>query len=187
MPKFSTFPDCFDEVRQISISNLKRLGYLRLNTSVRGPYSWTRGGKQSGCIDVIVNLPESYVQLDYVVNGSEQISYRVRLESLPKHFGGCEWYFICPITGKRCRKLYGIGKYFLSRFAYPSAMYSDQTKSKRYRNFSKAFGCLDLQRNFLNKRYARTMYKGKLTKRFQRILNKENRFDPNAIRLFLDR
>ncbi|MDI1242821.1 MAG: hypothetical protein PSX80_12975 [bacterium] len=32
-------------------------------------------------------------------------------------------------------RFYGIGKYFLSRFAYPSAMYSDQAKSKRYRNF----------------------------------------------------
>jgi hypothetical protein len=187
MPKSPTFPDCFDECKQITITSLKSMGYLRPDAKVSGAYRWTRAGKPSGWIEVTGNLPERFVQLDYRVNGGGLISYRVRLERMPKHFGGFEWYFVCPNTGKRCRTLYGIGKYFLSRFAYPSAMYSDQTKSKRWRGFSTAFACLDLESNYRSRRYARTMYKGKLTKRYRRMLDKQGRFDPRAIRLFLNR
>lgn len=187
MPKFPTFPDRFDRCNQITITSLKRHGYLQPDMTVTRPYRWTRGGEPSGSIGVIGNLPERFVQLDYRVNGGEMISYRVRLESIPKHFGGCEWYFICPATGKRCRTLYGIGKYFYSRYAYPSAMYSDQTKSKHWRGFSTAFRCLYLESDYRSKRHARTTYKGELTKRFRRMLDKQGRFDPNTLRQFLDR
>lgn len=186
MPKFPTFPDCFDECKQITITGLKRLGYFRHNAIVPGSYRWTRGGVPSGWINVTANLPDRYIELEYNY-GDTPINYRVGLESIPKHFGGCEWYFICPATGKRCRTLYGIGEMFLSRFAYPSAMYSKQTESKNTRDMLNLLRCLDLQRDYLNKRYTRTMYKGKFTKRFRRILEKEGRFDPNAIQRFLNR
>jgi len=186
MPKFPTFPDCFDEVKTVTIGGLKRLGYLRPGAIVRGSYSWTRGGKPFGWIDVPVNLPERFMQLDYRAN-DKPISYRVRLERLPAHFGGFNWYFICPATGKRCRNLYGIGEYFLSRFAYPSAMCSSQTESKRTREMLRAFRCFDLQSDFLSKRHARTTYKGNLTKRYRRILDREERnCNPNTIRRFLN-
>ena len=187
MPKFPTFPDCFDEVKAITIGGLKRLGYLRLNAIVRGSYRWTRGGKPSGWITVSVSWPDRYIDLDYNY-GDKPIEYRVRLERIPAHFGGFNWYFICPATGKRCRNLYGIGEYFLSRFAFPFAMYSSQTESKHTREMLQAFRCLDLQSDFLDRRHARTMYKGKLTKRYRRVLNREERnCNPNAILRFLNR
>ena len=184
MPKFPTFPDCFDECKQVTITGLKRLRCLRPDAIVGGSYSWTRGGKPSGCISISTNLPDRYIELDYNY-GDKPIRYRVRLESIPKHFGGCEWYFICPATGKRCRTLYGIGEYFLSRFEYPSAMYSEQTKSKHWRGFSKFFRYVDLETDYRSKRHARKTYKGKLTKRYRRLLEKESRFDPNALLQFL--
>jgi len=186
MPKNPTFPDCFDEVKHVSITGLKRLGYLRPYAIVRGSYSWTRGGEPSGWITLTVNLPDRYIEFDYNY-GDKPINYRVRLESIPKHFGGSEWYFVCPATGKRCRTLYGIGEYFLSRFAYPSAMYSKQTESKRFRELFKAFGCPYLELDYLSKRHARTTYNGNLTKRYRRMLDKAGRFDPNPIRHFIDK
>jgi hypothetical protein len=102
--------------------------------------------------------------------------------SQPEHFGA-----LIPATRKRCRTLYGIGEMFLSRFAYPSAMYSNQTESKQTREMLKAFRCFDIQREYLAKRHTRTMYKGKLTTRYRRILDKEGRFNPNALRNFSDR
>ena len=186
MPKFPSYPDCFDECKQITITSLKRMGYLRPNATVRGTYSWTRGGKPSGWISIAANVPGRYIELNYNY-GDKPMYYRVRLESIPKHFGGCEWYFICPATRRRCRTLYGIGEYFCSRFAYPSAMYSTQTESKIARSFLKAFRCLELQREYLGKRHTRTTYKGKLTKRYRRLLDKERRFDPQTLRRFLDR
>jgi len=186
MPKSPTLPNCFDEVKTVTIGGLKRLGYLRPSAIVRGSYSWTRGGKPFGWIDVTVDLPERFMQLDYRAN-DKPISYRVRLERLPAHFGGFNWYFICPATGKRCRNLYGIGEYFLSRFAYPSAMYSSQTESKRTREMLRAFRCLDLQSDFLSRPHARTTYKGNLTKRYRRILDREERnWNPNTLRRFLN-
>lgn len=184
MPKYPTFPDCFDECKQVTITGLNRLGYLRPYSVVRGSYRWTRNGKPCGSISVTANLPERYIELNYNY-GDKPINYRVQLESIPKHFGGCEWYFICPATGKRCRTLYGIGEMFLSRFAYPSAMYSKQTENKPSRELLNALRCLDLRQEYLSKRHARTTYKGKLTKRFRRILDKEARFDFNVMWQFL--
>jgi hypothetical protein len=185
MPKFPTWPDCFDECKQITITSLKKIGYLRPDAIVSGSYSWTRRGKPSGWINITASLADRYVELNYNY-GEKPISYRVRLESVPKHFGGCEWYFICPATGQRCRTLYGIGELFLSRYAYPSAMYSNQTEGKRWRGLARAMGFLDLESKHLKKRHSRTTYRGNLTKRYRRILKKQKRIDPRAIRRFLD-
>ena len=186
MPKYPTFPDCFDEVKQVTISSLKRLGYLRPNAIVRGSYCWTRGGEPSGWITVAVSWPDRYIDLDYKY-GDKPINYRIKLECIPTHFGGSNWYFICPATGKRCRSLYGIGEYFLSRFAYPSAMYSSQTESKHTREMLRAYRHLDLQSDYLSRRHARTTYKGKLTKRYRRILERENRnWNPETIQRFFN-
>ncbi|MEO8650146.1 MAG: hypothetical protein ABI539_13355 [Acidobacteriota bacterium] len=194
MPKISTYPDCFDETKTITIACLKRLGYLKSGVIVRGAsLHWTRGGRPNGWINLDVDAVNGSMELRYNVKqpsdtSARSIEYCVKLESRISNLGkGLVWYFICPATGMRCRTLYGIGDYFLSRAAYPTAMYSGQTESKRYRNFSKAFVCLDLRRDFLNKRHARTTYKGRLTKRYRRILEKEGRFNPNAIRQFLAR
>lgn len=186
MPKYPTYPDCFDECKQVTITNLKRLGFLVPNTTLRGTIRWTRGGEPSGSIGICVSLLEKFVELDYKCDG-KLINYRVRLQSIPKHFGGCEWYFICPVTARRCRSLYLIGGYFFSRAAYPSAMYSSQTESKHTRGMLRAFRCLDLQSDFLSRRHTRTTYRGKLTKRYRRILEKEGRFDPQVVQRFLSR
>ncbi|MBK7706478.1 MAG: hypothetical protein IPJ30_12040 [Acidobacteria bacterium] len=160
MPRTPTFPVCFDEVRQVTITSLRRRGLLNPNGPVSGSYGWTRGGKSFFSIDVIGNLPERWVEFDYIYK-EKRINYRVHLESLPKKMGGCEWYFTCPATGRRCRKLYGIGGRFLSRFAYPSVMYSAQIESKGYRDFFTAYRNIQREREHFSKRHARTKYKGK--------------------------
>ena len=80
-----------------------------------------------------------------------------------------------------------LARHFLSRFAYPDATYSKQTQSKNLRDLSKAFELDALTDKFFNRPYARTTYKGNLTKRYRRILDKESRFNPTSIRQFLKR
>jgi hypothetical protein len=174
MPKFPTYPDCFDECKQITITDLRRLGFLGPGAVASGSYRWTRGGKPSGSVSITTNMLEKFVQLDYCFNDGDPISYRIRLESLPKHFGGCEFYFICPATGKRCRTLYGIGKHFLSRSAYPSAMYNSQTQSKRWRALGAILGTRD-ENNRLYRKHAKKYYAGKPTKWFTRWLARTER------------
>lgn len=140
--------------------DLKLWGYLQPNRQVTFPYYFTRGS-----IGLTVNLPERYIDFDYEY-GETPIHYRVPLESIPKHFGGCEWYFICPETNRRCRKLYRIGEHFLSRFAFPSARYSIQTYSKKVSGMSRVLRLSE----FMVKPYAKRRYKGKLTKRYARLI-----------------
>ena len=188
MPKTPTFPTCFDEVKQISIVDLKRLGYLKPGKIIyNGGIRWTCRGESTGSIGIDVDAVERYARLHYNVNG-KSIDYRVELETLPSNLGkGVVWYFICPATGKRCRKLYGIGDYFYSRFAYPDAMYDKQTSSKKWRDFQIVYEVLDMRRDFLKRPYAKPFYNGKPTKRFQRILDREGKFDTEKVRVILNR
>lgn len=61
-------------------------------------------------------------------------TYRVRLEMTAQRFGGVRWWFRCPRTGRRCRKLFlplG-GHQFLSRYAYRLG-YASQREDRRGR------------------------------------------------------
>ena len=180
MPRISTFPECFDECKQITIKGLKTLGFLRSNATLSGTYSWTRGGKPSGWINVTANLSAQYVELDYNY-GDKPVNYRVQLESIPKHFGGYDWYFICPATQRRCKTLYGLSEMFLSRHAYPSAMYSKQTESKLMRDFRLVFDSLNTASEF-QKKYAKTYYNGTPTKRFRKWLAQSGRKERTVMR-----
>ncbi len=172
MPKIPTFPDCFDEVKRITISDLRRLGFLKKGCyESTGSIRWTRAGSPSGSVSATVTRTDygGYLKLDYLSNG-EPISYRINVEARPSNLGfGEVLYFVCPVTGARCRILYGIGRHFLSRKAYPSAMYSTQTQSKRWRDFSRVLGTADRD-DLFHRRYSRTHYKGKPTRRFRRWL-----------------
>lgn len=192
MPKCPTFPYLFDEVRTITIGGLRRCGYLKPDYIVRNrSIQWSDGGEPSGSVALDVDTVNKTIDLRYYVKGrfddaARQIEYRVRLESRTSNLGkGLVWYFICPATGKRCRTLYGIGEYFLSRSAFPSAMYSIQTESKQKREFLRPFRSLDIASKHFNKPYSRTVYKQKPKIRFVWLLKKScggNSLNPSGSR-----
>lgn len=169
------------------MSGIKRAGYLRRGATVSGSYSWTRNGNPSGSVFMTVSWSDRYMELDYTSN-DKPIKYRVNIKHIPAHFGGYRSYFICPSTGKRCSKLYGIGAYFLSRFAYPCAMYSKQTESKINRCAYRLFERLRATEEFLAKKYSRTTYRGRLTKRYSRLLDRREKASySNSFERFLRR
>lgn len=186
MAKYPTFPTCLDEVKTITLGWLRRMGHLRPHCWTRGSLSWSRCGQPSGSVSVVADTDNQFIELSYSSNG-KPISYRINLESRPSNLGiGKVWYFICPATGKRCRTLYEHGDYFYSRHAFRDAMYSSQTESRRTRGWLQGMQTLTLRDDFLNKSYSRTHYKGKLTKRYKRILDRENRFNPYRLRQAID-
>jgi hypothetical protein len=176
MPKSYTFPTILDEVKTVSITKLKEFGIINSNSFKSGQLTWSRRGEQIGSINISVDLreiPKCY--LWYTYNKKEKVSYKVNLDFVESNLGrGKIWYFVCPHTGKRCRKLYGVGKYFLHRDAYPQAMYESQTYSKRYRQIDKVckimHGSEELYDELYSK-YFKTHYSGKPTKRYKQILN----------------
>jgi hypothetical protein len=178
MARRSTFSCCFDEVAQITIGCLRELGYLEPLGRKSGTLSWSRHGQQTSSICLTVDMQEGYVELDYRCR-DKPINYRVRLMSIVSNLGkGHIWYFVCPNTGRKCRKLYGIGDYFLSRFAYPAAMYRCQTEPKSDRGFRRFLTLHGTTRNpkaewdYFNRKRFRTYYNGKPTKKYQKYLER---------------
>ncbi len=194
MPKPHTFPTLFDEALQLNISKLGEWGYLKENNYQSGTVSWNRSNNwgdkwDRGNISIIVNMRASvpYVELNYKFN-DEPRKYKVTLVSIPSNLGkGKVWYFLCPNTKKRCRKLYSIGGYFLHREAFNDCMYESQTQTKKWRNMEKVYGCYFDSENCYKELYSKHFkkyYKGKPTKRYtklKKIIDASERIDHNDI------
>ena len=177
MPKIPTFPTILDEVKKVTITKLKEWQYLKPNCIKSGTIQWSQNGRKTGSIGIYSDMTaeQPFIKLSYNSN-DEPIDYKVRLVSVPSNLGsGKLMYFKCPHTGKRCRKLYGAGTYFLHREAYPDAMYEKQTYSKLGRQLDRAFSRYyqldDLYEELYSKGFT-THYNGKLTKRYKQIMSK---------------
>ncbi len=98
------------------------------------------------------------------------------LVSIPSNLGkGKVWYFVCPHTNKRCRKLYLISGYFLHREAFNGCMYESQTKSKKWREMERVYGSYfksDECYEELHKKHFKKFYNGKPTKRYLKLMQK---------------
>ncbi len=175
MPKPYTFPTLYNEALQIDISKLKGWGYLDPEQIKIGTLNWSRNGNPTGSISIKVDThsEQPYIELDYKYRDVPR-NYKVRLVSIPSNLGkGLIWYFLCPQTKKRCRKLYSIGGYFLHREAFKGCMYETQTQSKKYRQLDKTLGAyfkIDNLYSELYKKNFKKTYAGKPTKRYLRIM-----------------
>lgn len=175
MAKIPTFPPLYNEALQIDISKLKGWGYLNTEQIKNGTLNWSKDGNTTGSISIIVNTisENPYIKLDYQYRG-EHRNYKVRLVSIPSNLGkGLIWYFLCPETKKRCRKLYSIGGYFLHREAFKGCMYECQTHSKKYRELDKNLGAyfnIDELYTQLHQKHFKKTYAGKPTKKYLRIM-----------------
>lgn len=175
MPKPHTFPTLFNEVLQIHISKLKDWGYIQPKHIKSGTINWSNNGNSLGSILIKVNTQsgENFIELNYK-HKDEIRNYKVYLTSTPSNLNKGEiWYFICPQTKKRCRKLYSIGGYFLHREAFNGCMYETQTQSKNYRQLDKTLGAyfnIDNLYSELYKKNFKKTYAGKPTKRYLRIM-----------------
>lgn len=177
MPKPATFPTLYDEVKTLSISLLKKHGYLNPNQKQWGIVTWNMEGRANGSISIAVTISQyaTYLILDYGCNG-ENVHYRVDLVRIPSNLRkGHIWYFVCPKTQKRCRKLYLVENFFYHREAFSGCMYSKQTLSKRSRLLDRSialvFGSEAIE-NRLHKKHLKKHYAGKPTKRYLILLHR---------------
>jgi hypothetical protein len=180
MAKPHTFPKLYDEARTLSTAFLRDNGYLKPQQWQGGVVTWYRNGEKVASISIAVSTakPNPYVELDYSYNGNP-VKYKVQLIQKPSNLGkGFMWYFICPHTGKRCRKLYLICGYFYHREAFSGCMYEKQTQSKYARMLDKKFGLVfrtDELYSQLRKKYFKSHYAGKPTKKYLKILKQIER------------
>jgi hypothetical protein len=175
MPKPHTFPTLYNEALQLHISKLKGWGYLTPGQIKSGTLDWSRNGNLTGSISIRANTlsERPYIELDYKYR-DEPRNYKVYLTSTPSNLNKGEiWYFICPQTNKRCRKLYSIGGCFFHREAFKGCLYETQTQSKKYRALEKTLGVYfksdELYSELYKKNFKKT-YAGKPTKKYLRII-----------------
>lgn len=176
MPKPNTFPLLYDELKNISISFLTKHKYLKPNQILSGTVNWSRKGEPTGSISILANTEDDsgYLELDYVYNKEKSIKYKVRLVTKQSNLGkGLVWFFICPYTHKRCRKLVLHQGYFYHRTAFTGGMYQKQTESKKYRYLDKTLGAFyrsDALYSEVNKKNFKKFYAGKATKKYSKIM-----------------
>lgn len=73
------------------------------------------------------------------------------------------WYFVCPHTGRNCRKLYTDGKVIASRYAFPHT-YSSRNQSHKQRELHRLFNYMETQEDvekFFNRMFPRRSRKEK--------------------------
>jgi hypothetical protein len=187
MPKPHTFPTLYDEVKTVSISFLTKHGYLKTNQIKAGSVHWSRNGEKIGSIsiEVCTYAENRYLEFDYKCN-QQPIKYRVQLVTAPSNLGkGFVWYFVCPRTGKLCRKLYLADTYFYHRSAFKGCMYECQIQSKKLRGLNNTLGAYfksDQYYSQLYKKHFKKAYAGKPTKKYLWIMERINRAESIDIR-----
>jgi hypothetical protein len=174
MGRKSNLPIIFDFCYTLSILELKHWEYLSLKykcgTIIFKNINFERFEVS---IQARTYLEKPYIELNYNIKGTE-FNYRIYFELLPSNIGkGFVWFFICPITNKRCRKLYFINNYFCHRSACNFGFYQTQTLSKNdkliIRDFDRARKANKAEYTIHNKHFKK-YYKGKPTKRYLKLL-----------------
>jgi len=93
---------------------LRRKRFLEPGATVTGPYSWTRAGERSGAITLTVdlsNLANPHARLAYVADGESKVQV-VQMVAEPCRFGGHRYFWLCPVSWRRCTTLaYAAGRF----------------------------------------------------------------------------
>jgi hypothetical protein len=176
MAKDATHPPLFGELQTLEVKNLIGWGYLTQHGCKSGTFTWRIDGNVTAQVGGMVwySPDEVYLQLSYRYKG-ETRTYRIPVEPQTGNLGkGVIWFFRCPNTCHRCRKLYLYDGWFVHRKAVPG-MYVAQTYSKRWRRekrvYDAVFDRAELEAE-LYKPNAKQVYRGKPTRRSTRFESK---------------
>ncbi len=178
MGRYGNYPTTVEDILTFRLKSLNENNnsYLTSYGTRKAVTSWYQNGSVCSKISIEVTHSEyeSFIILDYKCN-DEPIRYRVGLISKTSNLGvGKVWFFVCPNTGKLCKKLYLHNSYFLHRTAFENLMYQKQIQSKKNRGLFKIFDKVNLSDNVYcerYKKYFKTHYKGKPTKRYLKLQN----------------
>lgn len=161
-----------DEYKSLNISTLKRAGFLEPvpdGKARAGVVTVSDYWGHTAQIQVAAKVTgkENVIAVAYT-HGGELMAYKIELQftpsNLPTHGNTGYYYFICPATAERCRKLYLVNGTFVSRKAF-KALYFWQSLSHATRTLQTAGAMLpDLIRHEIGSPYHRKKtYRGKLT------------------------
>jgi hypothetical protein len=168
-----------DKSNCIDIGDLKRSGFFNKDICVIGSISWADGNEIG--VETFLDEEEFYLKLHYQSN-KKQFEYKVYIDSVPSNLGvGRVLYFLCPETGRRCKKLYrtyGM-KVWMCREAFSKRIYyKSQLSSKNDYYNDRYWYYKRTKLPQLLERCKNSHYKGKPTRA---ILNYEKACEEMAI------
>lgn len=153
-----------------------------------GTLSWSSGFERQTSVGVVVDTVSDspYIRFDYVQTNSEgeqtKYDYRILLSRVPCRFGGKRYYFICPLTkngvecGRRVGVVYLCGKWFGCRKCHDLAYESQQEpRGGMLGTYAKYWSRSDRSET-KQERMRVKFWKGKPTRRYQRLLDHDERF-----------
>jgi len=91
---------------KLDLNRLARRGFLQPGTHKRSVIFWTNGctGEQIAAGTISANLSgPPYGLLCIQIGGRKQ---QIHLVANPRHFGGQQWYFVCPYMNRRASVLW---------------------------------------------------------------------------------
>lgn len=167
MGRHSNYPTLIDDLRTLRAGPfkpyLKEPGYYSVTTK------WSDGASISGFLSV--QNDTASLNISYIVDRAKKYNYTLGLTAIPSNLGiGQIWYFICPITDKKAKKLYMINEVFMHREALLEGFYSSQIQSKKLRVRRKPYKYFDLINELESKGFT-PYYNGLPTRRYKKIKN----------------
>jgi hypothetical protein len=128
----------------LSVDRLMTTGCIVPGQFRSGTLRWTRTYHRGGSAEEIASAGYSaqlgadsgVLTVQYTCTGRDSerkaITCTIPLVTLPRHYGGRRWYFVCPYTGRRALKLYkwsGIDLYCHRDAVTPRPTYASQRES----------------------------------------------------------
>ena len=182
MSKYRTYPTIFDDAYQIEITKLKEWGYLTPGQVTQAKIKWSLRGEETAVISILIDMNQynPFIELNYKCN-DKPYKYKVFLTSSKSNLNkGQYFYFLCPVTKKKCRKLYLVNEIFAHREAFKGCLYYSQNQSKKTRviikSMDSSFKLDDLYSKIYNKNF-RKEYSGKPTRKYLRLLKKIRKYE----------
>jgi hypothetical protein len=170
------------ECLTLNVSFLKGLqpGDIRDNT-----LTWYRGDEKRGSVDFFAYAVgrepgQASVRLNYTYD-SKPMQWEIELICIPSNLGkgkGFIWFFKCPVTGRKCRKLHFVDGRFVHRSALIGAFYELQTYSQRTILLKRLVDVCIVPYNVkkeMKGRYFKPTYNGNITRRHERLLQQIDR------------
>ncbi len=112
---------CLEDGLKLDLNRLIQLrlirpGYMTMSKFIRWSYAYTGEEIASGFISAgMENAEDGWLRLQI---GKLEQSIELRAE--PRHFGGRQWYFICPVSRRKVSVLWYLpgARHFASRHAW---------------------------------------------------------------------
>ena len=185
--------DTVEGCRSVSISFLRKHGYLSEPCSMSGSIVWKNYyGEETSSIGIVVSTldDDNYVRFQYTstdrnTKEKTKYDYKVQLTTTPCNFGGVRYWFICPLSrngvycGRRVAKLYKApgANYFGCRHCYDLS-YESRNESRLGRIGQLGY-LLKAERQIeeLSSRVKRSFYAGRPTRKYRRLIRMQNRLN----------